>query len=617
MNISYNVDLFDPARHLLLVTLVIEADQKRVLPATLDLALPAWIPGSYLVRDFARHITQISAFYGSTGGSASNSHKVNLTKKDKHTWQADCSGLAVKKLTVSILVYAWDLSVRGAHFDQTHCFFNGSSVFLRAIGFEHLPHSVTIESSADTALKAWKIASAMPRRAHSPSALPSTVADCDRFIAANYDELIDHPFEIGSFQYARFKACGTVHHVAITGRAELDMERLCNDLKPICEAQIKFFEPVSKRAPFKTYWFMTTAVGDGYGGLEHRASTALICNRADLPFKGMASLNGDLLHEGYKTFLGLASHEYFHSWNVKRIKPQAFSTYDLNRENYTRLLWIFEGFTSYYDDLFLLRSGRINLATYLKTLAATISGVHKTPGRLRQSVADSSFDAWTKYYKQDENSVNAIISYYTKGSLVALALDLTIRQKTANKRSLDDVMRALWEQYKSGASIAEDAFAAIVAQSTGVDLSHQILQWAYGTDDIALEALLAPFGIELNSKTATSDAVWLGAKLSAANASGVTVINALGHGPLARAGISAGDVIVAINGIKADEKCIAALLQRKAHGDSINIHTFRRDELMEFTVLLERPPQLDAVLSIANRQNANQRKALEHWIGTL
>lgn len=614
MNISYTVDLFDPARHLLLVTLTLDAGQKRALPISIDFALPAWIPGSYLVRDFARHITQISAL----GVSGNKTHELSLTKLDKHTWRADCSGLVSKginQLTVSTLVYAWDLSVRGAHFDETHCFFNGSSVFLQVKGFEQSNHSVTIASTANEALKSWKIATAMPRQAHSPSALPATVADDNRFIAANYDELIDHPFEIGVFQYARFKACGVVHHVTITGRAELDMERLCQDLKPICEAQIKFFEPGSEQAPFKTYWFMTTAIGEGYGGLEHRASTALICNRTDLPFKGMEPLTGETSHEGYKTFLGLCSHEYFHSWNVKRIKPEAFSPYNLNTENYTRLLWIFEGFTSYYDDLFLVRSGRIDTKSYLKTIAATISGVHKTPGRLRQSVADSSFDAWTKYYKQDENSVNAIISYYTKGSLVALALDLTIRQKTANKHSLDDVMRALWTEFKAGKSLGEEAFADVIQNATGLDLSSQIKQWAYGTSDIALDELFAHFGLQLANKAANGDAVWLGAKLGSVGAAGVAVINALGHGPLAQAGISAGDMLVAVDGIKATEKCLAAVMQRKTPGESINIHAFRRDELMQFTVILQIPPKLDAVLTIADRQHQKQRKSLEQWIG--
>jgi predicted metalloprotease with PDZ domain len=216
-------------------------------------------------------------------------------------------------------------------------------------------------------------------------------------------------------------------------------------MKKICEAQIAFFEPKTRKAPMDRYVFMTMVVGEGYGGLEHRASTALICNRNDMPVKHNPEMS-----EGYKAFLGLCSHEYFHTWNVKRIKPAVFADYDLRQESYTSLLWLFEGFTSYYDDLMLVRSGLIDEAAYLKLVSKTINGVLRGSGRLKQSVAESSFDAWTKYYRQDENSPNAIVSYYTKGSLVALGLDLTIRAETAGKKSLDDVMRtvaALWPRF--------------------------------------------------------------------------------------------------------------------------------------------------------------------------
>ncbi len=610
-SIIYSVDLFDAKRHLLLVSLCITAAKDALLPAALKVSLPAWIPGSYMIRDFAKNITQISAVAG-----IKKIIPLKLHKLDKQTWQIEEPKTIHKSITFSLLVYAWDLSVRSAHFDESHCFFNGTSVFLKLDGFEHLPHRLSV-TSTDGTLLGWKVASSL--RLEGGRASDSSVRNLKElssrfFVAENYDDLIDHPFEIGNFQHAQFKAHGTTHHIAITGAATTDLTRLKTDFKKICEAQIAFFEPTSKKAPFPHYWFMVMAVGDGYGGLEHRASTALICSRNELPFVGMPSLNNDTPHEGYKNFLGLVSHEYFHSWNVKRIKPAQFSPYDLDNENYTRLLWIFEGFTSYYDDLFLVRTGIVSKPSYFNTLAQTLTGVAKTPGRLRQSVAESSFDAWTKYYKQDENSVNAIISYYTKGSLVALALDLAIRARSPTK-TLDDVMRLLWENTKRGQALDEDAFSQVVEAATGVDLFVEIAEWAYGTQDIAWDALLQPLGMELTWRNAGLDRVWLGGKLGTPNAAGISVANVLGHGPLAKAGVSAGDMIVAMNHLKADDLNLRGLLQRSNPGDKVTLHVFRRDELRSFELALETPPKLDAQLKEVTKPTKLQQNQLNRWIG--
>jgi len=420
-SVQYRIVPVDPALHLFDVTLIIAkpaADGQLV-------SLPAWIPGSYMIREFARNIVNMSA--------RCDGRKLRLTKLDKHSWQAaPCKG----ELQIQYQVYAWDLSVRAAHLDQTHGFFNGTSVFLKVHGKESLPHIVDIQPPEGDAYATWRVA----------TSLPEHKARRHRFgtyIASDYDELIDHPVEMGEFELIRFDAQGVPHEMAITGRVPaLDKVRLAEDLKKICESQIAFFEPASKAAPMDRYVFLTLAVGDGYGGLEHRASTALICARNDLPVIGQTEMS-----DAYRGFLGLCSHEYFHTWNVKRIKPAVFAPYDLSQENYTTLLWLFEGFTSYYDDLMLLRAGVIDSGAYLKLIEKTINNVHRGSGRLKQSVAESSFDAWTKYYRQDENAPNAIVSYYAKGSLVALLLDLVIRRDTQGRRSLDDVMRALWRSY--------------------------------------------------------------------------------------------------------------------------------------------------------------------------
>jgi predicted metalloprotease with PDZ domain len=448
MHIRYSIRPSKPAAHLLEVRCSLAAPD----PAGQRFALPAWIPGSYLIRDFARHIVAIRA---EAAGKA-----VALTKLDKHSWQAAPLGKGVA-LTVICEVYAWDLSVRAAHVDQTHAFFNGSSVFLRALGHEHLPCLVDIQRPIGRHFEAWRVATALTPACHQTARRHAF----GLYRAANYDELIDHPVAMGTFTLATFTACGVPHEIAISGRHDCDLARLSADLQRICEWQIRFFgEP----APMPHYVFLVTAVDEAYGGLEHRASTALLCARDDLPYPGMRGTP-----KRYRSFLGLCSHEYFHAWNVKRIQPAAFSSYNLDAENYTTLLWAFEGFTSYYDDLALLRCGLIRLKDWLALVARTIDKVHNNPGRQRQTLAESSFDAWTKYYRPDENTPNAVVSYYTKGALVALALDLKLRAETSNRISLDDVMRALWQRHGQGeqrCGIGDEDIRLLAEELSGLDL---------------------------------------------------------------------------------------------------------------------------------------------------
>jgi len=587
--IHYTIVPKDLAGHLFNVTVTVANPD----PDGQTFALPAWIPGSYMIREFARNIVRIRA---DSGGQA-----VALTKLDKHSWRA---APTTGPLTLHYEVYAWDLSVRAAHLDQTHGFFNGTSVFLRVVGQESLVHQVEIQRPADPAAKTWRVATAMPE------------AGAKRYgfgvyACADYDELIDHPVEMGDFELATFKAHGIPHDIVITGRVpNLDMARLQADLKAICETQIAFFEPKTKRAPLERYVFMNMAVGDGYGGLEHRASTALICARADLP--SLATPKAAEPGEGYLRFLGLCSHEYFHTWNVKRIKPAAFAPYDLQAENYTPLLWLFEGFTSYYDDLMLVRAGIIGEATYFKLQAKTIGGVLRGSGRLKQSVADSSFDAWSKYYRQDENSPNAIISYYTKGSLIALAFDLTIRAKTGGAKSLDDIMLALWERYGrdfyngAGRGVTEQEVEALFDEISGLKLKNMFERYVRGTEDLPLAKLYAPLGVKLvderkGGKASLDAGIGrdpLGAKLTQVHEGGAA------H----QAGLSALDVVIAIDGLRVNGAApnVDALLARYRVGDRVTVHAFRRDELMAFDVTLQgdRVPGISLAQAVAGRKSA-------------
>ncbi|MFZ5723270.1 MAG: M61 family metallopeptidase [Pseudomonadota bacterium] len=584
--VVYRIVPLDPAAHVFRVSCTV-ADPD---PAGQRFFLPAWIPGSYMIREFAKNIVELRA--------ESAGHRVECTKTDKTTWQ--CAPVP-GPLTVTCDIYAWDLSVRAAHLDVTHGYFNGPSVFLAAADREQRPCRVRIERPAGEGYVAWRVATTLR------TATGTGLWEFGDYEADNYDELIDHPVEMGTFSHSRFIACGVPHDVVISGVHRCDLARLCRDLEKICAAQIRLFgEP----APMDRYLFLVQAVGEGYGGLEHRASTSLLAARDDLP----ASTDDPVaVRDGYRQFLGLCSHEYFHTWNVKRIKPAAFLPYDLTRENYTRQLWAFEGFTSYYDDLMLVRAGVISPSSFLELLGQNITRVLRSPGRLKQSVADSSFDAWTKFYRQDENSPNAIVSYYAKGALVALAFDLALRRATGGARTLDDLMRALWQRYgRPGIGVPEDGIEALLVELGGESLRALAGAAVYGTQDLPLPELLAFVGIEHHLRPADSAAdnggkpgsksrrvrPSLGIR-TATDALGARIQHCFDASPAMRAGLSAGDVIVALGGLRATHGNIERLLAGCSVGEPVTVHAFRRDELREYCVVPAAAPADTCFLAFA------------------
>lgn len=567
-NIVYTIKPFDLAAHLFAVEITIPKPQKHGQ----IISLPTWIPGSYLVRDFSRHIQQLNA--------ANEKKALSLDKLDNHSWKIEHS---TKPITVKYLVYAWDLSVRAAHLDETHGFFNGTSVFLKVHGYED--NACLVDIQAHPSFKHWKVYTSLPEAPKGAKRHGFGL-----YQAPNYDALIDHPVEMGTPTVISFKACGALHEMVFTGLIpNIDLERIARDTAKVCEYQIKLFEPKTHKAPFldssDRYVFMTMVTGNDYGGLEHRASTALMASRSDMPVLGQEELS-----DGYLQFLGLISHEYFHTWNVKRIKPQAFAPYDLSQATPTPLLWIFEGFTSYYDDLVLYRTGLIDQKRYLSLLQKTINTVYTAPGRLKQSVADSSFDAWTKYYKQDENSLNSIVSYYTKGSLVALGLDLLIQKSTQGKKSLDDVMRLLWKKFgrdfyikSTQKGLREEKVVALIKEATGVDTEEFIQRHALGTEDIPLAKLWATQNIQLHQTP--SEQASLNIKTKTANGS-CQISHVYEQGAAHLGGLSAGDIFVAIDNIRVDDKNLDKLLSRYRINDEVQILVFRRDELRCFKVKL-------------------------------
>ncbi|MSQ60792.1 MAG: M61 family peptidase [Betaproteobacteria bacterium] len=597
--IRYTIIPKHPEAHLFEVTcVVVDPD-----PAGQRFTLPAWIPGSYLIREFARNVTSIRA--------TSRGKSLRITKLDKQTWQCAPTTTPV---TVVMEVYGHDLSVRGAHLDTTHAFFNGTSVFLRVLGQEHLPCEVDIRPARGARYRRWQVATAMRRGYAKPYGFGT-------YVAKDYDELTDHPVEIGTFTLARFKAAVVPHDIAITGRHGADLARLCKDLKRLCEWHIEFF---GRPAPMDRYVFLVTALGEGYAGLEHRASTALLCSRDDLPQAGTKEIT-----DGYRGFLGLCSHEYFHTWNVKRIKPAAFVPYDLERENYTSLLWAMEGITSYYDDLALVRCGLISHAAYTELLGRAITNHLRTLGRLKQTVADASWDAWIKYYRQDENSPNALVSYYLKGSLVALCLDLLIREQTKGRKSLDDVMRALWERHgRTGAGIPEDGIERLAEELSGLRLKGFFDRALRSTGELPLKTALAYAGIELHVRastgatdkggmagTDTKPRAVLGARTTE-DAAGVKLTHVLDGGAAQRAGLSAGDVIVAIDGLRVNAKNLDQRLSTHPMGGSAALHYFRRDELCSATLPVLAAP-LDTSYLIIAKSPPSVAKRRAAWLGSL
>ena len=521
--IDYRIELADLHGHHFQVTLTVAQPA-----AGQQVSLPVWINGSYMVRDFARHLSRLEARQGR--------RRLAVLALDKSRWQVACSARGA--LTLRYRVYAFDGSVRAAFLDATRGFFNASSLCLRVHGQASQPHHLRLGRLPAR----WQVATTLP-------ALPGVPHS---YQAADYTELLDHPFELGRFWRGNFQAGGVPHALVVSGALPgFDGERLLADARRICQAQIDFWHGPGQAPPFERYVFLLHAVGDGYGGLEHRSSSALVAARRDLPQHAPHG-RAEPASEGYGMLLGLISHEYFHSWNVKRLLPADLRNIDHQTENPTRLLWFFEGFTSYYDDLLLLRCGLIDAARYLRLLAKTVNAVAASPGRQVQSLAEASFDAWTKYYRPDEQSLNSTVSYYQKGALLALALDLHLRQRG---RSLDTVMQGLWQRCAVAAdgAVTEDDIAAVVAEvarsakAAGPPMPPWLTDWVHGTEELPLADLLAAFGVEPRPERAGL-AANLGLRLAESALTGVTVKTVLTGSAAQRAGISAGDELLAVDG---------------------------------------------------------------------
>ncbi len=588
----------DPAAHLFEVRLTVANPD----PGGQVFAMPAWIPGSYMIRDYAKHVVSARA--------ESDGRDVALAKLDKSRWQA---APVDRALTLVLEVFAHDDSVRGAHLDPTHAFFNGTCVFPAVVGQEERTCELDICPPEKPHGKRWRVATSMRRK-------DAEAYGFGTYRATDYAELIDQPVEIGRLSIGEFEARGVPHAIAIRGQTRVDMARLCHDLQTICEQHMSLLGVPSD---LDRYLFLVNAPGTGYGGLEHRWSSANICSRDNLPAR-----RDDGVSEEYRTFLGLLSHEYFHLWNVKRMKPAAFTPYDLSQETHTRLLWVFEGITSYYDDLALVRSGMIEPESYLELLGQKITRVLRGGGRRRQSIAESSFDAWTKFYKQDANAPNAVVSYYAKGALVALSLDLKLRVETAGRVSLDEVMRAAWARWgESGEGMPEDGIETVACEVSGLDLEDFFDATVRGTGELPLETLLNSHGIRFNLRRSAGGSdkggkakgdgelapVWLGAVLGK-SATGTVFQAVHNDGPAEKAGIAPGDELVALDGLRIGPGDAESRTRRYLPGDKSDVTVFRGDELMTLRLAWAEAPADTCYLEIDAEADEEHIARRSDWL---
>ena len=554
------------------------------------LQMPAWIPGSYLIRDFSKQIESIEAY------SVGTKKKLPLERIDNDQWRLPKINSAVEVVTT---VYAFDSSVRAAYLDTERGFFNASSLCLAVKGQENLPCSLAIAAPEGGFTDHWSVQTGL------------RVAKTDGlgfgfYLAQNYDDLLDQPVAMGEFQTIHWASNGVPHSMAIQGCINpVDTKRLTQDLQAICTSTINLFEPKTKRAPFANYLFLVNTMLNGYGGLEHRNSTVLVSRRDQIPQQDMP-----LDESAYREFLGLCSHEYFHAWLVKRIQPKVFQPYILNKRNHTRLLWLFEGFTSYYDDLQLFRSNRIDLKTYLGLISTNWNGILRGPGRNKQSLADSSFDAWTKYYQADENTPNAVVSYYGKGALLALGLDLQIRAFSKHQKSLDDLMRLIWQKHGVTLDgIAEDGLDDLISQLLGSGFSKTWAEmksrYIFGTEDIPIQKWIASKLVSVRPKPQSKlEKIKLQLGMRHTDLNGwLKVTHVLDGGAAQLAGIAPGDLLASINGQRVTSTRLDKILASLTEGQSIHFCFYRDDLEHERIASLhasQLPTQFEIIANTAN-----------------
>lgn len=575
-NIHYIVSMPYPKSHLFTIRLNIENWRKNIL----DLKMPVWTPGSYLVREYSRHLQNFKA------NSTENQRQLDWQKQAKNHWQIDTKNH--ENITIEYQIYANDLTVRTNHLDETHGYFNGAALFFYLPNYQQLPLKISIEPP----FSHWHISTSLPQ-----------ISDTkNTFLAEDFDSLVDSPFEIGTQKIAHFTVENKPHQWVIWGEGNLKIGKLIQDTIKIIETEAKIF----RELPYKDYIFFLHLSASGFGGLEHKNCCVLNYPRFSFQKK-----------DKYEQFMQLVSHEFFHLWNVKRIRPKALENFDYDQENYTTSLWFSEGSTSYYDMIIPLRAGIYNRQRFLELLSKDISQYLSTPGRQIQPLGESSFDAWIKLYRRDAYSNNNQISYYLKGQLVTLLLDLLIRKNSDNKKSFDDVMLTMWQKFgKKEIGFTPEDLKREIEVIANTDLREFFKLYLESTIELPFNQYFEPFGLKLEAKIDKNMPPYLGLKTQKDNGiEKITFVDA--NSPAGKAGIDANDELLAIDNYRVNSENLIDRLQDYREGDTITLTYFHQEELKTVEVTLENPQPLGYQVKIVDNPSKQQQEMLNQWLKSI
>ncbi len=570
--IHYQVAMPQPQSHLFEVVLHLRGWKLPVL----DLKLPVWTPGSYLVREYAKHLQDFSVNAGE--------QSLPWRKLSKNHWQVETTD--IDTLTVSYRVFANELSVRTNHLDATHGYFNGAALFFRIPGLEKQPIQVTIVPPKPE----WHITTPLPAVPEQPNT----------FQAADFDTLVDSPFEIGCHELHQFQILGKSHELAIWGKGNANPAKMIPDIQKIIEVEAQLFGGL----PYERYIFLLHLSSQGNGGLEHKYACSL--NYPRFGFRAQ---------DKYDRFMQLVAHEFFHLWNVKRIRPKALEVFDYDQENYTPSLWFSEGTTSYYDLVIPFRAGIYDTKSFLSKLGKEITRFQTTPGRLVQPLSESSFDAWIKLYRPDANSSNSQISYYLKGEMVSFLLDLLIRQQHGNQRSLDDVMRQMWQQFgQAEIGFTPEQLQTVIQSVAGMDLDDFFGRYVDGTQELPFNQYLEPFGLQVLGDDEEEPVPYLGIKAQTENGrEAIKFVEA--DSPAQLGGIAPGDELLAIDGIRVTAAGLSDRLKDYQSGDTIQVTVFHQEQLGTYPVTLASPRSSRYQVVSVEHPSPMQTKNFESWLG--
>lgn len=569
MNVSYELRMPKPQNHYFEVQMNISENSDKQV----EVKLPVWAPGSYLVREFSKNINLVKAF--TKDGKA-----LKVSKKSKNAWVIDAG--SEKNIQVKYEVYSFEVSVRTPFLDLSHGFVSGSGIFMYVDKAKNQAGSLTVFPHESFK----RISTSLPFAETDKS-------NGQRFLFENYDQLVDCPLEIGNQEIFEFTSAGVTHTVAMYGEANYEVNDLKRDMAKIVEAESAVFGI----NPNKNYTFIVHNVVDGQGGLEHMNSCVLSVNR--WTYAG----------QQYVDFLNLVAHEYFHLWNVKRIRPIELGPFNYDEENYTSLLWVMEGFTSYYDELILRRTGFYSEETFLAKLQSSINYVEGTPGSRVQPVAHASFDAWVKAYRPNENSSNTSMTYYSRGSVLASVIDAMIVAESDGKKCLDHFMQQLYKTYYEGLKrgFSEAEFKQELAKFMGKNMDEFFLKYVDGTEIIPYKEFYAPVGLSVQDVSTNNPS--FGASFR--EEGGKVMVKSVRFGSSAEeAGISVGDEIIGCNAYRVDQSMLEGMLNGLSNFEACDL-LIARDELLfsvHVTIRNFKKPQF-----LLTKSSSNEKR-LHYWL---